>query len=321
MPWRGPLSADDFPKQVVEFPNHDRLANTPLSEQSWSVLTGDPTSHCSTRRGRIGQCDDAMISVLIVEDETIAAEALQERIERVPGFIVAGTVRSGAETLRRLALERISLVLLEICLPDMNGIRVVGAMRAAGYTSDVIVATRERDPRVVQAAVACGIVHYLLKPFTFAALREKLERYRAYHGQLSTAQPFVTQAHIDRILATVRNPGPTDVPKGMSRESLYAVVAIVRGANEGSSLSATEVAAKLGASRVTARKYLEYLVESGLISRRARYGGAHRPEVEYWWCGSQNGNQRMKATGHKPTFSGIVHSSRLTFASSSRRTD
>jgi response regulator of citrate/malate metabolism len=69
----------------------------------------------------------------------------------------------------------------------------------------------------------------------------------------------------------------------MSQESLDAVSAKLSGTGAG--MSAAEVAAGLGASRVTARRYLEYLAEIGLASRHARYGGAGRPEVEYRWVG------------------------------------
>ena len=224
-----------------------------------------------------------MISTLIVQDRPIATEALEEYVRRVSGFVVSGIVRTGAEALRRLALERASLVLLDTSLPDMDGIDVIRAMRAAGYTSDVIVITEETDLAVVQAAAAYGIVHYLVKPVTFAMLREKLERYRVYHGRLSAAPAFVTQAEIDRILAAVRATGSADLPKGMNKDSLRAVAAIVQDAADGSGVSAAEVAATLGTSRVTARKYLEYLVALELVSRRPRYAGAHRPEVEYRW--------------------------------------
>jgi response regulator of citrate/malate metabolism len=224
-----------------------------------------------------------MISVLIVEDDTIAAEALEKYVVRVPGFVVAGAVRTGAETLRRLALERVDLVLLDIYLPDMSGIDVIRAMRAAGKTNDVMVVTRAMDLTVVHTAASYGIVHYLVKPFTFGALRDKLERYRGYHDELSAARSFVTQADIDRILADVHATGASDLPKGMSRESLHAVAAIVRDAAGEPGLSAAEVGTRLGASRVTARRYLEYLAEAGFVVRRTRYGGAHRPKVEYRW--------------------------------------
>jgi response regulator of citrate/malate metabolism len=53
-------------------------------------------------------------------------------------------------------------------------------------------------------------------------------------------------------------------------------------------MSATQAGEVLGTSRVTARRYLEYLTESGLAERRSRYGGAGRPEVEYRWSGDDS---------------------------------
>ncbi|HET6166819.1 MAG TPA: FaeA/PapI family transcriptional regulator, partial [Marmoricola sp.] len=46
---------------------------------------------------------------------------------------------------------------------------------------------------------------------------------------------------------------------------------------------ATEVADAMGASRVTARRYLEHLADEGLVDRAPRYGGSGRPEFEYRW--------------------------------------
>jgi len=83
------------------------------------------------------------------------------------------------------------------------------------------------------------------------------------------------------VLATLRGSDSGSLPKGMSPQSLDAVVMVLRPSSEG--LSATEVAGVLGASRVTARRYLEFLADSALVVRRSRYGSAGRPEVEYRW--------------------------------------
>jgi response regulator of citrate/malate metabolism len=224
-----------------------------------------------------------VITVLIVEDDPVSAEAMAVYVERVSGFAVGGRASTGAEALRRLATVRFGLVLLDVYLPDMTGLDVVRQMRIHGHTADVIVVTRARDLGVVHAAVSYGIVHYLVKPFTFAALRNKLETYRTYRAELSAAEPVVTQSEIDHLLSTLRGAGPTELPKGISRESLNAVVAALRSADTTNGLSAGEVAARVGASRVTVRRYLEYLAQVGLAVRRIRYGGAHRPEVEYRW--------------------------------------
>jgi response regulator of citrate/malate metabolism len=50
-------------------------------------------------------------------------------------------------------------------------------------------------------------------------------------------------------------------------------------------VSATEVMDALGMSRVTARRYLEYLADAGTASRSPRYGTPGRPENEYRWGG------------------------------------
>ena len=129
--------------------------------------------------------ENRLIRVLIVEDEPTAAEALALHVGRVPGFGVAGHVRTGADALRRVVAGGVDLVLLDIYLPDMSGLEVLRRLRAAGQTVDVIATTRARDLSVVQAAVSFGVTQYLVKPFTSAAVRQKLDRYAAYRASLA----------------------------------------------------------------------------------------------------------------------------------------
>ncbi|HKT01937.1 MAG TPA: response regulator [Rugosimonospora sp.] len=225
-----------------------------------------------------------MIRVLVVEDEPIAADAHATYVGRVPGFAVSGKAATAAEALRALSREPVDLVLLDMNLPDMHGLEVVRAMRAAGHPADVIAVTSARDLEVVRAAVSQGIVQYLLKPFVFAALRDKLERYRDYRERLALSPAVTGQHEVDRLLSALRGPDPANLPKGMSPESLAAVTGLVRGAGAG--MSAAEVAQALQASRVTARRYLEYLADAGVAARHLRYRRAGRPEVEYRWVAS-----------------------------------
>ena len=71
------------------------------------------------------------------------------------------------------------------------------------------------------------------------------------------------------------------LPKGMSAETSREITRVLREAD--GPRSASEVAAAVGASRVTARRYLEHLADQGSVSRAPRYGGSGRPEVEYRW--------------------------------------
>ncbi|WP_424185969.1 response regulator [Actinokineospora sp. G85] len=217
-----------------------------------------------------------MIRVLVVEDNPVAADAHRLYVERVPGFTVVAVTHSGRDALRLLDTTPVDLVLLDLYLPDTHGLDVVRAMRATGHTADVITVTSARDLAVVRAAVSVGVVQYLLKPFTFATLRDKLDGYRRFRARDGEA---AGQAEVDEVFGALRGSDVLTLPKGMSEETLQAVVAALRGAGEG--LSAAAAGEQVGTSRVTARRYLEYLADNNLAVRKPQYGGVGRPEVWY----------------------------------------
>jgi response regulator of citrate/malate metabolism len=221
------------------------------------------------------------LRVLVVEDEPIAAEAHTAYVNRVEGFVPVATVGTSQAALKALQDKQIDVVLLDMNLPDRHGLDVVRAMRAAGHRADVIAVTSARDLDVVRAAVSLGIVQYVLKPFVFATLRERLLAYRAYRDQHGQGQEVSTQAEVDEVFAGARSGGESHLPKGMGEELLTRVSRALREADSGR--SASELAETLGVSRVTARRYAEYLCETRVAVRRSRYVGAGRPEVEYLW--------------------------------------
>jgi response regulator of citrate/malate metabolism len=227
------------------------------------------------------------IRVLVVEDDPIAAQAHAAYVARVPGFTVVATVMTGTDALRHLSHLGTDLVLLDLNLPDMHGMDVCRAIRAAGRRTDVIAVTSARDLAMVRTAVNQGVMQYLLKPFVFATLRERLERYAAYRQELNRDAGTVAGQHeVDRLLGGpggLRTPAEDRLPKGMSRESLESTIARLR--ISATPLSAAEVAGQVGMSRVSARRYLEYLCGVGLATRMSRYGGSGRPEIEYSWRG------------------------------------
>ena len=94
---------------------------------------------------------------------------------------VAHTARDAmrAAPRRRPSETPIDLVLLDIGLPDANGIALASALSGLRPAPDIIAITSERDLEMVRAAVGHGALAYLLKPFTFAAFRDRLERISA----------------------------------------------------------------------------------------------------------------------------------------------
>jgi response regulator of citrate/malate metabolism len=221
------------------------------------------------------------IRVLVVEDEPLLAEAHKAYTERVPGFVVVGvahTAREAMAALRQRGGADIDLVLLDFRLPDLPGLDVCRALRAAGSSVDVLAVTSARDLAVVRTAVSLGVTHYLLKPFTFAAFRDKLERYADYRRQALAEGEVVAQHEVDQMFATLRGAARHTLPKGLDEQTLHRVLAVL---SPGAGRSATEVSQQTGISRVTARRYLEYLVTVDRAVRNPRYGTPGRPEVEY----------------------------------------
>ncbi|MGY0003883.1 response regulator [Micromonospora sp. I033] len=220
------------------------------------------------------------VRVLVVEDEPLLAEAHRAYTERVPGFVVVGvahTARDAMAVLRRHGGADVDLVLLDFRLPDLHGLDVCRALRAAGSSVDVLAVTSARDLAVVRTAVSLGVTHYLLKPFTFAAFRDKLERYAEYRRQALADGEVAAQHEVDRMFATLRGADRHTLPKGLDEQTLHTVLAALGDGG----LSATEVGRRTGISRVTARRYLEYLVSADRAVRAPRYGTPGRPEMEY----------------------------------------
>ncbi|WP_043498344.1 response regulator [Georgenia sp. SUBG003] len=221
-----------------------------------------------------------MIQVLVVDDQPVVARAHRTFVDRVPGFRTVAVAGDGDAALARVARGGVDLVLLDLAMPGMHGLDVCRALRDLPGAPDVLVVTAARDLASVRTAVRHGVVHYLVKPFTFAALRARLEAYAAYRAAASGQGSVMDQGEIDAALAALRTPVEGDLAKGMSRETLDLVRSTLRGAVQG--LTANETAAATGLSRVTARRYLEHLVSSGAYEREPVYcGRSGRPELRY----------------------------------------
>lgn len=223
-----------------------------------------------------------MIRTLLVDDDALTLELHRTFLERLGGFVVTGECTGARAALTAVQesgrADAFDLVLLDVTMPDGSGLEVLRTLRARAATVDVIAVTAVRDAEVVRQMAALGVFQYLVKPFSFAVFRERLEDYRDHRAQAQATSGPATQEEIDALLG--RATGSIALPKGLSASSLARVRAELR---QSGPLSAREAAERLGLSRVSVRRYLEHLVVTGVALRRGRLGGRGRPETEYAW--------------------------------------
>lgn len=228
----------------------------------------------------------AMLRVLVVDDDFMVAKLHSRQVAATQDCAVVGVAHTGADALRAAERLRPDLLLLDVYLPDMDGISVLRELRAAeeraltsGPGTDALFITAARDGATVRSALRAGAHHYLLKPFHQAALREQLRHVAAARSRLGTLE-VARQEDVDQLFGT-RPPGSRELPKGLAAHTAELVERTLRDHPAG--LSAAECAGAGALSRVSARRYLEFFAETGRVQVALRYGGTGRPERRYTW--------------------------------------
>jgi response regulator of citrate/malate metabolism len=221
-----------------------------------------------------------MISTLVVDDDFRVAAIHAAYVERVDGFAVAGQAHTAAAALAAVDDLAPDLILLDLYLPDDNGLTVMRRLAERAHPRpDVLAVTAARDVVSVRTAMQLGAVNYLVKPFVFGTLKERLTAYLELRQRLTSLRE-ADQHDVDTLYGLLRTPAlPTQPPKGHSAPTLALVRDAVREA--GQDVSAAEVAVLVGISRPTAQRYLSYLAQHGVVQLQLRYGSTGRPEHRY----------------------------------------
>ena len=222
-----------------------------------------------------------MIRVLVVDDDFMVARIHRGFVESVPGFTVVDVSSTGSQAVAAVRATRPDLVLLDIHLPDVNGLTLLPQLREAHPDLDAIVISAAREAETVRTALRGGIVHYLLKPFSRDDLRDSLLHYEQSYRRLDS-EDTAEQQDVNRVFRHPAGPvADVRLPKKLSPETADLIEQALRAA--GGDLSASECAEAVGLARVSVRRYLEHFVAVGQAEVHLRYGGVGRPERRYAW--------------------------------------
>lgn len=224
------------------------------------------------------------IRLLIIEDDRKIAEIQRRFVERLDHVELCGIAHTLADARDQIEVLAPDLILLDVYFPDGNGLELLRELRAADSGSDVILITAAKEVETLRSALRGGVFDYILKPLVFERLQEAVNRYREHLQRLSGLHQ-VAQKEVDALLP--RNAGDDNpdspnsderLPKGIDALTLDKIREVMAS---GGHRSAEEVGSAIGASRTTARRYLEYLVGAGELMAEVTYGSVGRPERRY----------------------------------------
>ncbi|WP_321280619.1 response regulator [Vibrio sp.] len=217
--------------------------------------------------------------VMIIEDDLAIAELHHKYLSQLSGLEVVGIATTRMEAEMQLEILKPDLLLMDVYLPDGTGLEILNTLRARNQTCDVILITAARDVDTLQTAMRGGVVDYLLKPIMFPRLEVALKKYLAQRERFDVAGSL-DQSQVDKMFqsSSIADSGSKRLPKGIDSVTLDKIRDLFPGEEM---LTADEAGEKIGASRTTARRYLEYLISSGELEADLNYGTVGRPERCY----------------------------------------
>lgn len=110
------------------------------------------------------------ITIVIADDHDVVRLGIRTLLEKEPGFYIAGEAKNGRETVELVKRLKPGLVLLDLMMPDINGIQVTRRIKKYSSKTGVIILSMHSDEAYVLEALKNGASGYVLKESTGSEL-------------------------------------------------------------------------------------------------------------------------------------------------------
>jgi DNA-binding NarL/FixJ family response regulator len=199
--------------------------------------------------------------VLIVDDQPLTRDALRGLLA-ASGFHVVGDAANGLEAIDRAQALRPDLIVLDLTMPEMDGLTALPRLRDVAPEAEIVVLTATEDDSALLAAIRGGASGYLLKS-------EPPDRIVEFLRAVARGEAALSGAVARRLLETVRATGgrETGVPDSIARELTAREVEILLLLDD--RLETDEIAKRLFISEHTVRTHVKSVLRKlGVSSRR-----------------------------------------------------
>ena len=226
-----------------------------------------------------------MIKTMIVEDDPMVRQINSKFLNKIEGFSLEKAVQNLSEEKEFLVQNTVDLILLDIFLPNENGIDLLKWLRKKEIECDVILITADKSIERVKDAFRYGVVDYLIKPFTFERFNESLSIFKERINSFENNET-IEQGELDKLILSNKNRESNNeeikynLEKGFNKYTYNSIVNEFDNIKE-EYFTTEEVSEKLGIAKVTVRKYLDYMSKQGQLEKIIEYGKIGRPLYKY----------------------------------------
>lgn len=217
------------------------------------------------------------MKILIVEDDPMVAH-INLKFANKAGYDDVDTVSDIESAKERILDGNVDLVLLDVYLPTGKGTDLLKWIRQENLSTDAILITADHSSETVEMAMNFGAVDYLIKPFDFARFQLAMDKFERKKSGI-VSKKSVEQDDIDSIFfdyATKSDKIKSVLDKGMSEKTYTTILDAIKSIN--APTTAEELGDRLGISRVSVRRYLEFMETQGILEMKPVYGKKGRPQ-------------------------------------------
>jgi len=220
-----------------------------------------------------------VIRVLIVEDDPMVAQLNKNYVNSIEDFKVTAIAGNGEEALEIIKTQEFDLIILDIYMPKVDGLKLMKAIREKQLMLDIILVTAAKEVENIDEVLKLGAIDYLIKPFSYKRFKKSLLNYKERYLLLKNKK-IIQQQDIDLIIDFNSKPMQQELQKGLNEKTLNRIRNFIKNYNK-ESFTCDEISLKLGISNVTLRRYLEHLSQRNEVKIEIEYGNVGRPCYVY----------------------------------------
>lgn len=212
----------------------------------------------------------------------MVAQINRQYMQQIKDFCVDAIFDNAQSAMDYLQKNVVNLILLDVFMPGMNGISLLRKIRADKIKSAVIIITAATEMSTVHEALRLGVIDYLIKPYSFERFQDAIQKYITRMNLLSSGKQ-ANQEVVDQLLLNSNlKPVVTNnqLEKGLNSQTLETIMFHLKK-SQGQHHTCETLSNASNLSKVTVRRYLNYLIETGSVSSTIDYETGGRPRIIY----------------------------------------